>query len=131
MQASIFIGLLVSSTLAFAAPDAKKLRADRDKIATEITKLNKTLTCKADSDCVALEMGRKPCGGPWKYLVASKKNPRMTELKKKLADHAKADEAFNKAAELMSDCSLAAAPEIACIEKTCQAKSDSSELKPQ
>ncbi|MEK7358153.1 MAG: hypothetical protein AAB250_17030 [Bdellovibrionota bacterium] len=119
---------------AHAASDVKKLRGDRDKIAAEIKTLNTSLACRSDADCVALEMGRKPCGGPWKHLVASKKNPKLGKLKEKLATYAKADDALNKAAELMSDCSMAMAPTPVCSAKVCTTPEDSlgsESLKPQ
>lgn len=137
MKLSILIGLLVViqvvSPLLRAAPDVKRLKADREKLSAQIEKLNSSnLTCRIDTDCTSLEMGRKPCGGAWKFLIASTKNPNLGEVKKKLAAYAKLDESYNKAAELMSDCSMAAAPEVACIEKKCRAKETAAEdLKPQ
>lgn len=137
MNASIFIGLVVAvvsfAQVSSGAPDVKKLKAERDKMATDIEAASAShLTCRADSDCLSLEIGRKPCGGAWKFVVTSKSNPKLGELKKKVAALSKADEAYNKAAELMSDCSMAMAPEVACVAKKCRAKENAAEdLKPQ
>jgi hypothetical protein len=136
MRAAMLNGLMVvvlvaSSSALALSNEALKLKAAREKIQTKITKLNQDLTCKKDDDCVALSMGKKPCGGAWKFIAASKRNKKFDLLEKTLGDYAKKDEAYNKAAELMSDCSMTMAPTVTCKEKKCQVTAVAKDLKPQ
>lgn len=52
-------------------------------------------------------------------MIASSRNPKFQALKKKLAEYDKADDAFNKATQQMSDCMMIEAPKVACEKKVC------------
>ena len=132
MSNGLMVVVLIASGSAFALPsEAVKLKAAREKIQAKITKLNTDLVCKKDDDCVALAMGKKPCGGAWKFIAASRRNKKFNVLEKALGDYAKTDEAYNKAADLMSDCSMTMAPTVTCKEKKCQVTAVAEDLKPQ
>ena len=101
--------------------ELKTLATKRDALGQEIETLSANLTCHAAKDCVALPYGNKPCGGPRKFIAASKRNPNFTSLKQKLNDFEEADTAVNKAAQMMSDCMALVQPAVACKAGKCRA----------
>lgn len=98
----------------------EKMIERRSEMSDEITALAKPLTCKTDSDCATIEMGTKPCGGPWKYLLYSKKNPKASALKKKISDYNQLDTKINEAQQTMSDCMVMMKPEPKCVNSVCE-----------
>ncbi len=94
--------------------------AKRTKLSGDIAKLALPLKCSNDHDCAFLEMGTKPCGGPWKYILYSKKNAKIPALKKKIAEYGKLDQSYNKVSGMMSDCSMTLPPEPKCVAKVCE-----------
>lgn len=120
---------LVAMGVAKGAPrrapkDAKTLTVEemterREVLNEEVMELTRPLTCKSNKDCATLEMGTKPCGGPWKYVLFSKKNKKVSALKKKITDYNKIDQKINEATQVMSDCMMMLPPEPKCLNKVC------------
>ena len=121
-KAALLVTLSSGLTLARAEGQAQKpdhLINERARLNDEVLRLSQPLTCKADTDCASLAMGSKPCGGPWKFVLYSKKNTKLSSLKKKLADYNKLDQKVNESQQLMSDCSVTLEPEPKCVNKMC------------
>jgi hypothetical protein len=124
---NLFLCLSLVVSFGFSLPAAKaegpqkidKNIAQRARLNDEVLRLSQPLKCSADSDCASLPMGSKPCGGPWKYVLYSKKNAKVPALKKKLTDYNKLDQKINEATEVMSDCSVALEPVAKCVKSVC------------
>lgn len=110
---------LALGSLAHAAGDLAKLTSKREALNNDVMRLVQPLKCSADTDCAALEMGVKPCGGPWKYVIYSKKNSKVATLKKKLADYNALDQKINEQQQTMSDCMVSVKPSPKCVNKMC------------
>lgn len=130
------LALMISVTWATASPpalaqgprnkvlDKETIQSKRAKLKNEIEALNQDLTCESHSDCDVLEMGVKPCGGPWRHLTYSKKNTKASALKRKVSDYNGLDKSFNEASNIMSDCGVQLPPEVRCVEKACKIMSN-------
>ena len=124
---SLALSLVCSIAMGAAkhsAKESKPVSVDdmierRTVMSDEITDLTKPLTCSLDRDCAVVEMGVKPCGGPWKHLIYSRKNKKASTLKRKIADYNKLDGKINEAQQLMSDCSMTMPPQPKCQKHVC------------
>lgn len=94
------------------------------KIADDFDKKNSDLSCKKSSDCEALAMGHRKCGGPDYYLVISKKNKKAPQLRQLATKHQKMREEFLKIYQkgMMGICSVATKPNVLCTENKCAAQ---------
>lgn len=73
--------------------------------------------CTEDRDCVALPIGEKPCGGPERYIVYSKRSPKSSEISKLAAAYLTHRKTENSSSIDMSDCQFITAPKIECNSK--------------
>ncbi|MBP9706425.1 MAG: hypothetical protein KBD78_02210 [Oligoflexales bacterium] len=93
------------------------LSAYRSAAYTALESLTKaSLVCRVDTDCVAVAVGAKACGGPSGYVVTSKFNDFYTggeieSLAKKTEEYSKA---INNYLGLISDCSIEMPPTLEC-----------------
>jgi hypothetical protein len=93
------------------------------KLLAEFESLNaKYLSCSAASECEALPLGSKPCGGPVFYLAASRKNPDFSRMKELAEEYARASDLVNQMERRNSTCEEEQPPEIECANQRCQAK---------
>lgn len=77
---------------------------------------NASLVCRVDSDCVAVAVGAKACGGPSGYVVTSKFNDFYTggEIESLAKKTEKYSKAINSYLGLFSDCSIEMPPTLEC-----------------
>jgi hypothetical protein len=97
---------------AAAAGDAP---ADTGRIARlerEARALARAEGCSADQ-CRTAPVGSRPCGGPREYIVYCAATTDSAALFAKLAELARAEEAFNRANEMMSTCEFRTPPGVA------------------
>jgi hypothetical protein len=117
------LGLLASISVSISGAETPqkvdKRIAQRARLNDEVLRLSQPLKCSSDADCASLPMGSKPCGGPWKYVLYSKKNSKVPALKKKLSEYNKLDQKINEAQQVMSDCSMALEPNLKCEKSMC------------
>jgi hypothetical protein len=66
-------------------------------------------------------LGAKPCGGPRAYLVYCKATTDEAALMRALDELKRTEEEYNRAAGLISDCALAAPPEVRLEGQICTA----------
>jgi hypothetical protein len=83
--------------------------------------LAKTDGCDRADQCEAAPMGAKPCGGPRTYLVYCKATTDEAALTRALDELKRAEEEYNRAAGLMSDCSMVVPPDVRLEGRTCTA----------
>lgn len=75
---------------------------------------NLSLACETSSDCAAIPMGQRACGGPTSFVVTSKANPSFTALVESIQLVTKAEDEANKKFDLMSICSVELPPAVNC-----------------
>jgi hypothetical protein len=83
--------------------------------------LAKSDGCDRADQCAAAPVGAKPCGGPRTYLVYCKATTDEAALMRALDELKRAEESYNRAAELMSDCMLVQQPDVRLDGRTCTA----------
>lgn len=119
MKLFSIILILISSFLfnAHSLDAPSNLKALEEKI----NSLNLDLTCKNNEDCVALPVGYKPCGGPERYIIASKANEKFKELGTTIDKHFEADKEWKYKENLASTCDVTEKPTARCQIKKCNA----------
>ncbi len=113
------LGLMASSAFAEGPAKVDKTIAKRARLNDEVLRLSQPLKCSSDADCAALPMGSKPCGGPWKYVLYSKKNAKVAKLQKKLDEYNTLDQKVNAANQMVSDCMMTMEPVLKCSNSMC------------
>jgi hypothetical protein len=113
------LAVFIFTPLRSEARTESKLVGQRTRLNDDVLRLSQPAKCKVDSDCAALPMGIKPCGGPWKYILYSKKNAKLSKLKKRLDEYNKLDQQINETQQTMSDCSVTMKPELKCTNSMC------------
>ena len=74
-----------------------------------------SLACETVSDCTAIAMGQRACGGPTSFVVTSQANPSMDALVESIQLVTKAEAEANRKFGLMSICSIEMPPALACV----------------
>lgn len=78
------------------------------------------LRCSNASDCEAVPLGHRPCGGPSDYVVASLLNPSYDQVLA-LAEQLTALEfQYNSSNQIAGTCDLRMPPQVACVAAKCQ-----------
>jgi len=114
-----------------SAPSAKRKPtsiAERiDAIQTRMTEAdiamksaNANLACDGDSQCEVLEVGERHCGGPSGYLVVSTINPKLAEVKAKIAQYTRAEKEMNAANPPLTCTDVPKPPSTLCKAGKCQ-----------
>jgi hypothetical protein len=76
----------------------------------EIVGMTSQISCSEANQWQFAPYGSKPCGGPQGYLAYSN-NINVTSFLNKVTDYTEKDDAFNVKWGIMSDCTVAMAPE--------------------
>jgi hypothetical protein len=98
-----------------AAPAPDGAPADTGQIARlerEARALARADGCSADA-CRTAPVGSRPCGGPREYIVYCAATTDSAALFAKLAELARAEEAFNRASGMASTCEFREPPNVA------------------
>ena len=82
--------------------------------------LAKTDGCDRADQCAAAPLGAKACGGPRAYLVYCRATTDEAALMRALDELKRAEEGYNRAAGLVSDCMLVQQPEVRLEGRTCK-----------
>lgn len=91
------------------------------ELKAEIENLASSSVCDDSSNCKFIAFGRKPCGGPWSYLVYSTSID--TERLESLVESYNQKEAiYNTEWNIVSDCAFVTPPaSVLCENNTCVA----------
>lgn len=119
------IAALISIAVAAAAVAGGAESDDRTrlkKLAQEI--MDEIGTPKADrvEQCRSIGFGAKPCGGPWRYLVYSRRVSDSEKLQTLVAQYNALQRKINEEEGIASDCSAVGPPTIVLEGGECRAK---------
>ena len=81
----------------------------------EILRLIGLASCRDDSQCRALPVGSKPCGGPETYLAWSVAATQVGQLEALAGRYKEARAARNQRLGMMSDCAVVPEPAVRCV----------------
>jgi hypothetical protein len=101
--------------LSFGAKEAKL-----DSLEAQIKKLNSQIKCKNDDDCIAIEFGHKPCGGPKSYLISSKLNSNLSKIISLSKDYSAKEKKIHQEGDVFSTCDFVEKPQIKCSKGICR-----------
>lgn len=76
-------------------------------------------SCVVDSDCIAIEVGHKTCGGPRAYTYSSIKND--VSLLNRYSTELKTLERQAQDPNTVGDCMVVQPPNLTCVANICQA----------
>ena len=101
-----------------AAPPSPREPAPADptvELRAQIERAIGSAACREDSQCRALALGSKPCGGPEGHLAWSTAGTDALALEALATRYKQAREARNQRLGLMSDCALVSPPALRCV----------------
>lgn len=108
-----------SQPAAPAAPVPAPAASQPDTLA-QIKELIGKAECSSDSQCQALPIGARPCGGPASYLAWSTAKTSSSEIQT-LADRYRTEQQERNARSgMVSDCRAIAPPAAVCRAGSCQ-----------
>lgn len=114
---SMFVGIFASCEQLSAEQEITREQLDRQL--AEIQSFIEEGNCSSDSQCKFIPYGSKACGGPQGYLIFSS-NVDEEKLKSMVEKYSQAEASFNKANNIMSDCSIPPEPqELVCEDGEC------------
>ena len=77
-------------------------------------------SCDDSSQCAALAIGHRACGGPSAFLAYSTKNTDVPLLTRLAAKHSAIEKQLNKLRGTVSVCEILLPPPVICRDKHCQ-----------
>lgn len=78
--------------------------------------------CDRAEQCAAAPMGAKACGGPRAYLVYCKATTDEAALMRVLDELKSAEQSYNRAAGIVSDCAITPQPEVRVEGRACEGR---------
>lgn len=118
--------LLAASFLLFGCAEDRSLvplgttdPATLARMYQEIYALVQDRSCSDSSECAAIALGSKPCGGPWRYLVYSRSTVDEAELRALVENLAEYEAQYNQEYRRVSDCEVAPSADPACVNGVC------------
>jgi hypothetical protein len=125
--------LLTGSLLSVGCPATRGPAPHRDETVADTTRLRElreaveqqlgTPTCTDRSQCRAMPVGAKPCGGPSSYVVYSMATTDSVRLAAVVQEYTAYQADLNRKQELVSDCQFLSAPPVDCMAGACAARS--------
>lgn len=120
-----FMTLSFLSILSLSASALAQSTQEREyKSIQTLIKTTKALSssyvfCHSASACSAVALGSKACGGPSDYVVISKNNRNLKELRYLARRTVSREDSYNIRYEVESDCEEVILPETACLNNRC------------
>jgi len=106
--------LLVSCGGDDSGTSDKKLESDIAYVSGKIDELTTDLTCDTNEQCLYIEYGHKPCGGPAGFRIYSSKNTDVILINEYADDYFQLTMEYNERHGLVSDCSVEMPPAVHC-----------------
>jgi hypothetical protein len=127
MRVISMLGLVVASAaIACVAASAPEAVSDEERLAElsrEISREIGTPAAQHVSECRTIGVGAKPCGGPWHYLVYSRRVADEERLVALVEEYNQTEAELNRKEGRMSDCGYATAPRVTLEEGVCRTAS--------
>lgn len=79
-----------------------------------------TPSCNDDRECRYIGIGKKPCGGPWSYLVYSTPAVDEYELRYRVSRYNAWNHGMNRRYNLLSTCDVPPVPHPTCLAGACR-----------
>jgi len=117
MCTSILFALALAACDESANESADRARLDEMRAA--ILALVVDPVCADSADCRSIGLGRKPCGGPWEYVVYSVASVDSSELAAQVATYNQFNAELNLRYGWVSDCSVPPPPVVGCRNGRC------------
>lgn len=111
------------------APRSEYLRDKIELVYRHIVDNIGDATCYDNSQCAALALGARACGGPQSYLAYSTYNTDVDYLHTLAADHRDTSQAANQFSQLLSACQFVGEPLVACRVDRCVIDADTITLR--
>jgi len=86
----------------------------------EIQRLAGDLRCNNVSQCRALPLGKRACGGPDEYVVFSTMTAKVAQLEKKAAEYTLLQEALLRGKPETGPCEIILEPTLQCVRQRCR-----------
>ena len=102
------------------ARDTQDIREEMSRLFSEIEKTIGTASCTSSSQCGALPVGVKACGGYSRYLPFSAVNTDVDYLKNLSAQFNELSTRHNELIGAISDCMIQPPPTPVCMNGMCQ-----------
>ncbi|HVG63276.1 MAG TPA: hypothetical protein VNA24_32225 [Hyalangium sp.] len=96
------------------------LKQQAEKLAGEARALANTSGCEKVEECAVAGFGHKPCGGPREFIAYCSKTTDVKALKAKLEELAKAEQTWQNAAGITSNCGLTRRPPPRFVDGMCR-----------
>jgi hypothetical protein len=91
-----------------------------EEMEQSISELLESANCRGDGDCIALPYGDKPCGGPVKYVAASRASGEFGLLVPTLFVYNHFHDLVNRRYHYGSDCMFVSRPDVECYRGFCR-----------
>ncbi|MGQ0715056.1 MAG: hypothetical protein ACT4PJ_15250 [Gemmatimonadaceae bacterium] len=105
----------------FPGPNERPSAARVQELEARARSIARMDGCDRLDQCAAAPVGAKACGGPRTYLVYCKATTDELELSRVLEELRRVEEAYNREAEIGSDCAYVSAPALRLEGRTCGA----------
>lgn len=105
-----------------AEPIKQVGNVDRSAINQAHSKLNQLISnteCDSSSQCQAIAVGSRACGGPSSYAIFSSKNVNSDEVTKLASEITTLESQYNAANDMMSICQHLTKPATQCVANKC------------
>lgn len=96
------------------------LKQQAEKLAGEARALAISNGCEKVEECAVTGFGHKSCGGPREFIAYCAKTTDVKALKAKLEELAKAEQAYQTEAGIMSNCGLMRRPRPRLVDGMCR-----------
>lgn len=117
----LLIALLILPSFSFAQSSQQEIDwAAIQKLSAATHALATTdLSCSEDSDCLVMPMGTTACGSPSDYIMTSRNNWNLKEVRKLSRLVTLKEHQFNVRYDVISTCEYLMPPEVTCRENKC------------
>lgn len=78
------------------------------------------LSCESADDCLAIEVGARPCGGPSDFYTTSRHNQNLEEVEYLSRQSSLKASAYNRKYRLISTCNVRMPLPPRCLRNVCQ-----------
>lgn len=123
LRLASIVSILIATAACANDPDGRKAptpeTANSAKLWQQIQAEVGDAACDAPQQCRSVAVGAKACGGPDSYLAWSTQRSDAKRLQALVDQHAQARRDENRAAGMMSNCSLVTDPGASCQAGRC------------